>query len=272
MGKDLTGVHAVQRKGPRVIVAAVLADAGLLHALCTLTPVYAQAEGQASSFEVASIRPSHLTPGCFSMLPPGGTHFDLTCVTLRLLIQMAYQTSYVEGDRRTLDSNYDLRATTPDGQLWTMSSVEPMLKQLLIRRFHLVIHAGKHELSGYGMEVARSGSKLQPVAPELVVEGQKSGEPSQNFTYPGRVQGRGVNAKGIAGLLSIAMHVPVVDHTGLTGTFNFNLNYAPDESTDANLPSFFTATEEQLGLKLQPEKVFVDTLFIDHADAAPTPN
>jgi uncharacterized protein (TIGR03435 family) len=89
------------------------------------------------------------------------------------------------------------------------------------------------------------------------------------------VQGRGVNASGIAGLLSAVLHAPVEDHTGLSGLFNIDLRYKPDNDTDPanqNLPSFFTAVEEQLGLKLQPEKVTVDTLVIDHINAEPTPN
>ncbi len=205
------------------------------------------------------------------MLPPGGTHYELTCVTLRLLIEMAYKTSYIDGGGSALDTYYDLRATTPD-RPWTVDTVRPMVQQLLAERFHLVVHAGKREVSGYGMVVAKGGPKLHSVAPESVVQGQKAGESSQNFTFPGKVQGRGLAPAGIAGLLSVGMHAPVVDHTGLTGMFNIDLNYAPDNSTDSNLPSFFTAVEEQLGLRLKPEKVIVDTLVVDHADDAPTPN
>ena len=54
-----------------------------------------------------------------------------------------------------------------------------------------------------------------------------------------------------------------------------DLRYKPDNDTDPaneNLPSFFTAVEEQLGLKLQPEQVTVDTLVIDHLNPEPTPN
>lgn len=90
------------------------------------------------------------------------------------------------------------------------------------------------------------------------------------------------DSKGIAGLLGMALHAPVVDHTNLTGIYNMDLRYAPEsllngnaqEESDSksNLPSFFTAVEKQLGLKLQPQKVMVDTVIVDHADAEPTPN
>jgi uncharacterized protein (TIGR03435 family) len=224
------------------------------------------------AFEVASIRPSHMTPGCFSMLPPGGTQYALSCVTLRNLITIAYKTSYIDGGGSALDTYYDLRATAPGGVPWTFDTVHPMMQQLLGERFHLRTHAGKRELSGYGLFLAKSGSKLQTVAPESVMQGQKAGEPSRNFVYPGRLQGRGVDPSVIALLFSTVEHAPVVDHTGLSGTFNVDLSYAPENSTDSDLPSFFTAVEEELGLKLKPEKVMVDTVVIDHVDDTPTPN
>jgi uncharacterized protein (TIGR03435 family) len=224
------------------------------------------------AFEVASIRPAHLVTGCFSMLPPGGTQYALGCVTLRNLIAIAYGTSYIDRGGSALDAYYDVRATTPGGVPWTYDTVRPMMQQLLRERFHLSTHTGTREISGYGLFVTKGGSKLQPVVPESVAQGQKAGEPSQNFFYPGHVQGRGMKPSEVASLFSTVEKVPVVDHTGLSGTFNVDLSYAPDNSTDSELPSFFTAIEEELGLKLKPEKVMVDTLVIDHVDDAPTPN
>ncbi|WP_263384655.1 TIGR03435 family protein [Granulicella arctica] len=224
------------------------------------------------AFGAASIRPSHLTPGCFSMLPPGGSQYELTCVPLRILIQMAYKLNYIDGGDGAVDAYYDLRATAADGSPLTPDSVRPMMQQLLNERFHLKVHPGKRELSGYGLFVSKNGPKLHAVAADSVTQGQKAGEPSQNFISSGRVQGRGVTLSGLAGLLALVEHTPVVDHTGLSGTFNVDLTYAPDSSTDTDLPSFFTALEEQLGLRLKPEKVSVDTLVIDHVDETPTSN
>jgi uncharacterized protein (TIGR03435 family) len=247
--------------------------------LCTVA-LYAQNSTPPASpdlaFETASIRPSHLMPGCYSMLPPGGSQYAVSCVTLRNLIGMAYKTDHIDGDKDALDINYyDLRATTPGGTPWTAETVRPMLRQLLAQRFGLLVHPGKREISGYGLVLAKGGAKLHPADPAKVVQGQKAGEGSQNFIYIGMVQGRGVDSDGIAGLLSAVVHAPVEDHTGLTGIFNVDLRYKPDNNTDPaddNLPSFFTAIEEQLGLKLQPEKVTVDTLVIDHVNTEPTPN
>jgi uncharacterized protein (TIGR03435 family) len=243
---------------------------------------YAQEPGAAPSpaFETASIHPAKLTPGCFSMLPPGGVQYAVTCLTLRNFIEIAYGTGYIEGGGSALDEYYDFRAKVPDDKPWNSSTIAPMMKQFLIERFHLVVHSGTRELSGYALMVGRSGSKLKATQADTAVQGQKAGESSDNFTAPGYVQGRSLTVKGIAGLLSTALHTPVVDHTGLTGIYNVDLRYAPESlpgsnpsnESNANLPSFFTALEEQLGLRLQSQKVAVDTVVVDHADAQPTTN
>ena len=58
----------------------------------------------------------------------------------------------------------------------------------------------------------------------------------------------------------------VVDRTGLSGNWQFVLTFAPEGVTDSNAPSFFTALQEQLGLKLEPIKAPVDVLVIDHVE------
>lgn len=223
------------------------------------------------AFDTASIRPSHLSMGCFSMLPPGGTQYAVTCLTLRNLIQMAFSTSYVEGGGKALDTLYDVRASTSE-RPWTQESIRPMMRQLLAQRFHLVVHEGKSDRSGYHMVIAKGGPKMRLVSSESIPKGQKAGEPSSNFTYPGRVQGRGLDPHGIASLLSVVLHAPVEDATSLKGTFNVDLSYAPDNGMASDLPSFFTAVEEQLCLRLESAKVTVDTLVVDHVDSEPTPN
>jgi len=66
---------------------------------------------------------------------------------------------------------------------------------------------------------------------------------------------------------------PVVDRTGLTGRYDFDLEWAPDEtqfggevpvaSADAPAPPFFTAIEQQLGLKLEATRGPVDALIVE---------
>jgi uncharacterized protein (TIGR03435 family) len=255
---------------------------GIVLALLTAATSFAQqpVANPAVAFETAAIHPAKLTNGCFSKLPPGGTQYALSCVTLKNLIAIAYNSDHIEGGGPALDAYYDLRATVPGDKPWTNESVAPMMKQFLIERFHLAVHPGKRELPGYALVLARSGGKLHSAEPDRAAQGQKAGESSANFVAPGYIQGRSIDSKSIAGLLSLALHVPVADHTGLTGIYNVDLRYAPDSlsngspenESDSNLPSFFTALEEQLGLKLQPQKVDVDTVVVDHVDLEPAPN
>jgi uncharacterized protein (TIGR03435 family) len=231
-----------------------------------------------STFETAAIHPARLTDGCFSMLPPGGNQYSLTCVSLKNLIAIAYKSQYIEGGGAAIAKYYDLHATIPDGKSWTSETIAPMMKQLLVERFHLTVHSAKRERSGYALILAKTGARLEPADPAYAIRGQKAGESSANFIAPGVVQGRGINSNQIARLLSNSLHSPVVDETNLNGVYNLNLRYAPDgmpsnpAQSDSSLPSFFTAVEEQLGLKLRAQKVSVDTIIVDHADSEPTPN
>lgn len=255
---------------------------GMIFMLLTAAAACAQqpAANPVPAFETASIRPAKLTNGCFSMLPPGGTQYAVTCVTLKSLVEIAYKSDHIEGGGPALDVYYDLRATVSGDKPWTNESVVPMMKQFLIERFHLAVHPGKLELPGYALVIAKSGDKLHAVEPDRAAQGQKAGEPSANFIAPGYVQGRSMNSKQIARLLGAALHAPVSDHTDLTGIYNIDLRYAPDSlpnsnpgnEPESNLSSFFTAVQEQLGLKLQSQKVTVDTVVIDHVDVEPTPN
>jgi uncharacterized protein (TIGR03435 family) len=227
------------------------------------------------AFETASIRPSQLEPGCYSILPPGGKQYAVTCLPLRVLIAMAwkvYPDNIQGGDGKALGTYYDVRATVPDGQLWTNDTIPPMLRQLLIDRFHVEVHRGTKQISGYGLYLAKGGSKLKPSDFDATKLGIKAGEGFQNYIIPGSVHGRGVNLAAIASLLSSPAHAVVVDRTGISGVFNVDLHYTYEGAGASDLPDFFTAVEEQLGLKLEPEKITVDTLVIDHVDSEPTPN
>jgi uncharacterized protein (TIGR03435 family) len=56
---------------------------------------------------------------------------------------------------------------------------------------------------------------------------------------------------------------PVEDHTGLEGNFDFQIEWAPEETPDSTDPSLFTVLKEQLGLKLQSAKGTTDIIVID---------
>jgi uncharacterized protein (TIGR03435 family) len=98
-----------------------------------------------------------------------------------------------------------------------------------------------------------------------------------------------MNAKsmGISGLLGTLGQLgrPVFDKTGLTGVYDFTLEYAPNagtvmalggapppEATDSQAPSIAVAIQQQLGLKLEPSRAIVELLVIDKAEKTPVEN
>jgi uncharacterized protein (TIGR03435 family) len=98
---------------------------------------------------------------------------------------------------------------------------------------------------------------------------------------PGQIVAGSARLAGFAflNILSQSTQRIVVDQTGLTGTYDFDLIWAPDEgptatvppAADQNRPSLFTALQEQLGLKLESRTGPVDVLVIDHVER-PTPD
>jgi len=91
----------------------------------------------------------------------------------------------------------------------------------------------------------------------------------------GYMTGIGLTMTSLVSRLSYVVHRTVINRTELTGAYDFTLKYASPEQRDSGkpdngetdqVPSIFTALEEQLGLKLQPTKGPVDTLVIDHVE------
>lgn len=65
---------------------------------------------------------------------------------------------------------------------------------------------------------------------------------------------------------------PVLDKTGIQGSYDFTLRFAALDNPDSALPSFATALQEQLGLKLEPAKIALGLIVIDHAEKIPAEN
>ncbi|MEG9431089.1 TIGR03435 family protein [Terriglobus sp. ADX1] len=147
------------------------------------------------------------------------------------------------------------------------STGEMLMEQaLLADRFHLKAHWEPRERTVYLLTVAKSGVRMSLAADP------KHGGMTFNS---GKLSGKGVPVPFIASLLASPAQRTVMDHTGLTGRYDFDLHFAPESVTAADAtsaePDFFTAVQEQLGLKLQSSKAQVPVLVIDHVEQ-PTPN
>ena len=138
-----------------------------------------------------------------------------------------------------------------------------MLMALLADRFGLVTHRETRTVSGYALVKGKERPKLRA---------SESSRAGQAATFRGRIVGRATEMVVLASMLGRPLGAPVVDKTGIKGTYDFELNFAPVESPDSSLPSIFTAIKEQLGLKLESQKVPLQMLVIDNCQRVPTEN
>ena len=220
------------------------------------------------SFEVATIRqtpPGSMIPAQWS--PPGIGRFTATNVSLAFLIQMAFgiDSNQIEMPHWLESEHYDVAAKAEDGIALTREQLKPLMQNLLRQRFHLITHREIKPVHGYALVVAKKGPRLQPTS---------GGHPPGFRVYvaPGRLEGLNWSMQTLAAMLQHPAGRPVIDKTGITGSYDIKLNFAPDLTTESSLPSVFTALQETLGLKLKAEQVPVEMLVIDHVDKVPTEN
>jgi uncharacterized protein (TIGR03435 family) len=137
-----------------------------------------------------------------------------------------------------------------------------LMRQILEERFAMKAHVEKRELPVYDLVIAKQGSKLKESAPD-------SGGVS-NYGL-GKISAKSTPISSLIVNLSGNVGRVVIDKTGLTGRYDFELNWAPDNEPDAG-PSIFTAIQEQLGLRLEPAKASVDVVVIDRLSSPPSAN
>lgn len=275
----------------------------------------ATASGQAPAvpsptFEVASVKPNKSGQPFVSLgIQPGG-RFTATNVPLRLLIRNAYQIQdfqlvgapdWVSTDRFDIiaKAEGDVPPSAPGGP---PGPIQFMLRALLAERFNLKMHPERRELPIYAMVLARSDGKLGPqLRPTAVdcaaVQAARRGGPPPTPQQPGERLPCGIRIgpgqltvgsmpmSQLATLLSPSVQRVVVDRTGLSGNFDFDLTWTPDQipqgpppagapqlpPIDPNGPSILTAVQEQLGLKLDSTRGPVDVLVVDNVEK-PTPD
>jgi len=151
---------------------------------------------------------------------------------------------------------------TPDDQL------RLMLQSLLRERFQMTLHSEMREMAHYELTVGKNGPKLKE---STVGPGEATGAARLDGIRSNRMQ-----MNRLAALLSRMTRMPVLDKTGLTGFYQFDLRYANEVSQTPTEnpagPSVFTAVQQQLGLKLESRKGPVEVLVVDHAEKIPVEN
>ena len=169
-------------------------------------------------------------------------------------------------DKATFDIEAQAEAGEPEA-----AEFRVMMQHLLAERFGMKAHWEQRWMSAYALEVAKGGPKLEVAKDE---EGFTPGVRIMRGPHEWmKVVGvRGTMPELSAELQRVETDRPVVDQTGLMGAFNFTLTATsekpffvgetPDTSDNAP-PMIFTAIQEQLGLRLVPEKTAVRCLVVD---------
>jgi uncharacterized protein (TIGR03435 family) len=220
--------------------------------------------------------------------PPHSSRFQATNLPIKTLLQIAYgyDAPVVGAPDWTANTFYDILAHSDeaaDAKLAKLTDNEVRLEKrnairaLLAERLGLKTHFETRNSSIYNLVVAKGGVKMQVVPPPPDGEAPATPPPA-NVQAHGSQHGLefvGSNAtiRAIAAPLSSMVEAPVVDKTGLTGTYNYTLQFGREwsEHDPDSWPSIFTAVQEQLGLKLEAVHESVPNLVIDHI-TKPTEN
>jgi uncharacterized protein (TIGR03435 family) len=229
--------------------------------LCASGLAFAQAAAP-PRFEVASIKPSDAVPGSSGVHASNG-RLTADNVTLKRCLMAAYKVgpNLIASGPDWLDQdrfNISAKGEPPS------ADVLVMLQSLLAERFKVAFHRESRPVQAYVLEVAKGGPKLE----------KSDGDSHQTDNSRGDITARNATMDRFAEVLSRQMDLPVVNHTGLEGVFNFRLKWTPERKMESKSkenaapdgPSVFTAIQEQLGLRLRAQKVPLEVLVIDHAE------
>ncbi len=245
-------------------------------AVLLLSVTALSAPGQAPpSFEVASVKVAPPRTGTAALI---ATDTDPAMVrysniTLKNLIAMAYSfdSRLILGGPAWLDDQlYDLAAKLPADA--PRDRIPAMLQTLLAERFKLAVHRETKEQTVYLLVTGKNGPQLKPALPADDQDARqiRGDRPPIQITRGG-ILGHSMDIGRLAGTLALVTGYQVMDHTGLTGIYDINLTWTPEDNKGFG-PELFTAIQEQLGLKLESGKGPVEMLVIDHADRDPGQN
>jgi uncharacterized protein (TIGR03435 family) len=271
----------------RLTLAGKLMLAGAASVAIALPLLIGVVRAQQDAFEVASVKPAPPgTTGVRMGFTPGGG-VRIQNATLQNIIEVAFdvQRFQVSGAPSWIASEqFVIEGKPPAGGADGNDAARRRLQRLLAERFHLMVRHETKEGPVYALSVVKGGPKMKDSDTGDGISGSR----------PGHIQGSKVGMALLTHWLSMVIGRPVVDRTGLTGTYAFELSWSPDmgstpgkgagpiaemksaqaaaaDPPDPNGPTLFTALQEQLGLKLEPAKGSVETIVIERVER-PTAN
>jgi uncharacterized protein (TIGR03435 family) len=230
--------------------------------------VFAQAPDTRPAYEAASVKPNNSGSASSSSNGSRG-QVVFTNQTLKRLIERAYNVKpfQVAGPRWIEDLRFDIAAKYPADM--KADDRPRMLRTLLEDRFKLAVHRESKEMPGYALEVAKSGFKLKPVEP---------GDGGTDST-DGHLTAQKASMAALADFVTNRLGETVVDKTGLAGVYDFELRWTTGDPNlsgrDDRQAALFAAFQEALsplGLRLQPHKIPVEMVVVDHLERVPIEN
>ena len=253
------------------------------------------------TFDIASVKLNKSNERRINVrrVVPASGRLVITGMSVTSVIQVAYglqRFQLVNNDSPVLNQSIDIEAKT-ERPVSSAAQMQQMLQPLLAERFKLAVHREVREMNALVLTVAKGG-RLGPkmkksdracdslgtgVTALVIAVPPASGErPACGYTPSGvgRIVGVGLDVATIIDLLS-ALRLPIVDQTGLNDRYDIDVTYTPTPfsagtlaqrggtpmpGVDPDGPSLFNAIEEQLGLKLQPKRMPIPVVIIDHIE------
>ena len=263
----------------KAISLAVLALAGLATA-AALAPHWI-AFAQRPEFEVVSVR-ENTNNGYPDFRPRRSSElFMMHNTRISFLVNYAYDitVTQVNGYERFRESDkwYDIDARIPNGA--TDEQVRLMVQSLLEDRFKFKTHRENREITQYALVVDKGKAKVSPATDRpmnLTIEGRRISQPEGTcgvslWREGARWTCHAASIDKIVATAGSMMEAPVVDRTGLNGSYDVNVRFIDDDrrrrDPDAPLgPTFEQALREELGLSLEKGKGEIEVLVIDHME------
>jgi uncharacterized protein (TIGR03435 family) len=242
---------------------------GSLFLLSALLAAATMAFAQTPSYDVASIKPNKSGSQNSGTSTQNG-QLTATNVTLRNMIRNAYDLQdfqivggpgWVDSDRFDIIAKVEGSPGPPERRL--------MMQALLTERFNFSAHHETRDMVVYDLVLARPDGKLGAGLRHVDCAIVKTcGNTNVNNTV---LKASGRTLADFSQTLSAIVTRIVLEKTGLEGSFDIDLAWSRDQTTDTTQPSIFTALQEQLRLKLDPSRGPVDVLVIDRVEP-PTPD
>ena len=255
------------------------------------------------AFDVVTIKPSGPDSSSYGVrtLPEGDT-LSADNFTLDDMVRWAYHLGHRWGEPDHPNvpkwygaDRYDIRAkvAAEDVDAWHKLNEEArrmVLRKALAERFKLVCHFEDVEMPVYNLVIAKGGLKMTEAKPGEMspYNFHSPGDPSMAYTGPGMTMRDTPNGPLTvfqrmdmaefqkSDVFAYTLDRPVIDKTGLTGVYNFTLDFtyqpmtatsdAEGNAAEARSTDIFTALQKQLGLKLEPGRGPVRQLIVDSVE------